>query len=152
MTTVHAGAAMPAPACDRIADRPPVSPAIRGRFLARAIAVSAAALGLAHVWVLLAFPHGPVPTTLLLAMVGLCMKCAHGVWSRPRALLELLVMSALMSVTHMFMALGFGGHQHGGTESALGASNAAIAMLAVAAAELLLVMLCGVGARRAADR
>lgn len=150
MTTFHAGVGFPAPAGESIA--PHFAPVpVRGRFLARVIALLAVALGLAHIWVLIAFPHGAAMSIVLLGMVAFCLKCAYSVWKQPRALLGLLVMSALMSIVHMFMALGFGGHVHGNSEPAGTATSAGIAMLAVAGAELVMVMFCSFGIRRASE-
>ncbi|GAA1497240.1 hypothetical protein GCM10009628_22430 [Paeniglutamicibacter kerguelensis] len=87
-------------------------------------------------------------TLLLAAMVAACLKCAHRAWGSPQALPGLLAMSAFMAIVHTFMALGFGGHQHGGHEPATAATAASGAMLAIAAAELALVMLCSIGMRR----
>ncbi len=107
------------------------------------------ALGLAHGWLLVVFPHGLPMTLLLAAMVAACLKCAHRAWGSPQALSGLLAMSALMSIVHTFMALGLGGHQHGGHGPATAATAASGAMLAIAGAELALVMLCSIGMRRA---
>lgn len=151
MTTFHAGVGFPAPAGEPAAPRFAPVP-VRGRLVARVIALLAVALGLAHIWVLMAFPHGAAMSVVLLGMVAFCWKCAYGAWKAPRALLELLLMSALMAIVHMFMALGFGGHVHGSSEPAGTATSAGVAMLAVAAAELVMVMLCGIGMRRAAEK
>lgn len=150
MSTIHPGAAPAAPACEppaRSAASPAPAPAVPGRIAARVIAVLAMALGVAHVWILAAFPHGLWMSLLVAAMVALCLKCAHRAWGTPQALLELLAMSALMALVHMFMALG-SGHQHGSHPVASGASAASGAMLAIAAAEVLLVVLCSIGMRR----
>lgn len=117
---------------------------------ARSVAALAVALGLGHVWVMVAFPHGPWVGAVLGAMVLVCLKCAHRAWGNPAALLELLAMSALMALAHTFMALGVHGHRHGGEGPA--AAAGAGAMLGVAAAELALVMLCAIGVRLAASR
>ncbi|MFJ6417967.1 hypothetical protein [Paeniglutamicibacter sp. NPDC091659] len=152
MTTIHAGVATAAPAWDpapgsAATASPP--PAASGQVLARAIAATAMALGLAHGWLLVVFPHGLPITLLLAAMVAACLKCAHRAWGGPQALSGLLAMSALMAIVHTFMALGFGGHQHGVHGAATAATAASGAMLAIAAAELALVMLCSIGMRRA---
>lgn len=121
---------------------------VPGKMLARVVSGLAVLLGVAHVWILAALPHG-VPLTLAIAtMVLMCFKCAYGAWNKPQALLELLAMSALMAITHTFMALGSGGHQHGGPASTAAHSSLSAAMLAVAGAELALVMLCSIGVRR----
>ncbi|MBV1780547.1 hypothetical protein KRR55_15635 [Paeniglutamicibacter sp. ABSL32-1] len=148
MTTTQAAIAWPA---RPIAAGAPVR-ARRGpgAGFARAVAVLAAGLGLVHVWVMVAFPHGPWAGAVLGAMVLLCFKCAHRAWGNPAALLELLAMSALMALAHTFMALGVHGHRHGGDSAVASANAGAGAMLAVAAAELVLVMLCGIGLRLAA--
>ena len=106
------------------------------------------ALGLAHGWFLVVIPHGLLMTLLLAAMVALCLKCAHRAWGSPQALPGLLAMSALMAIVHTFMALGFGGHQHAGHHAATAAAATSGTMLAIAAAELALVMLCSIGMRR----
>lgn len=154
MTTIHAGVAAAAPAWGPSAGSTAVAssgPATSGRTLARVIALAAMTLGLAHGWFLVVFPHGLLLTLTLAAMVAACLKCAHRAWSSPHALPGLLAMSALMAIVHTFMALGFGGHQHAGTEPAAVATAAAGAMLAIAAAELALAMLCSVGMRRASS-
>lgn len=119
---------------------------------ARIVAVLAVALGLVHVWVMVAFPHGPWVGAVLGAMVLLCLKCAHRSWGHPAALVELLAMSALMALAHTFMALGVHEHRHGGEGPVATAGSGAGAMLGIAAAELSLVMLCGIGMRLAANR
>ena len=121
-------------------------------FFARFVAVLAALLGVGHVWIMVAFPHGAWVGTLLGLMVLLCLKCAHRAWNRPEALVELLAMSALMALVHKFMALGVHEHAHGEDTLATSATAGAAAMLAVAAAELVMVMLCGLGLRLAAAR
>ncbi|MFF5791993.1 hypothetical protein ACFY5D_08100 [Paeniglutamicibacter sp. NPDC012692] len=151
MTTIHAGVAAAAPAWDPPAGSAvPASalPAASGRILSRVTTLAAIALGLAHGWILVVFPHGLLLTMLLAAMVVACLKCAHRTWGNPQALPGLLVMSALMAIVHTFMALGIGGHQHAGHLSATVATSASGAMLAIAAAELALVMLCSIGMRR----
>ncbi|MDQ0095177.1 hypothetical protein [Paeniglutamicibacter psychrophenolicus] len=117
---------------------------------ARIVAVLAAGLALVHVWVMVEFPHGPWVGAVLGAMVLLCLKCAHRAWGNPAALLELLAMSALMALAHTFMALGVHGHRHGGEGPVATAGSGA--MLGIAAVELVLVMLCGIGVRLAANR
>ena len=119
---------------------------------ARVVAALAAVLGLVHVWVMAAFPHGPWVAAVLGAMVLLCLKCAHRSWGNPAALVDLLAMSALMALAHTFMALGVHEHRHGGEGPTAASAAGAGAMLGVAAAELALVMLCGIGMRLAANR
>lgn len=114
---------------------------------ARIIAALAVAMGVGHVWVMVVFPHGPWVGTVLGAMVLLCLKCAHRAWNKPAALVELLAMSALMALAHTFMALGIPEHVHGGDGPVAAATAGPVAMLGVAAAELVLVMLCGIGMR-----
>lgn len=127
-------------------------PAHRTSLFTRFVAVLAALMAVGHVWIMVAFPHGMWMGSLLGLMVLLCLKCAHRTWNRPAALVELLVMSALMSIAHTFMALGVHEHQHGDGSPAAAAGAGAAVMLAVAAAELVMVMLCGVGLRLAAPR
>ena len=152
MTTIHAGVAAAAPAWDpspgSAAAASPL-PAPSGRALARVIAAASMALGLAHGWILAAFPHGLLTTLLLAAMIIACLKCAHRAWGSPQALTGLLAMSALMAIVHTFMALGFGGHEHAGSGPPTVAAAASGAMLVIAAAELALVMLCSIGMRHA---
>jgi len=119
---------------------------------ARIVAILAAGLGLVHVWVMVAFPHGPWVGAVLGAMVLLCLKCAHRSWGNPAALVELLAMSALMALAHTFMALGVHEHRHGGEGPVATAGAGSGAMLGIAVAELSLVMLCGIGMRLAANR
>jgi hypothetical protein len=118
----------------------------------RIIATLAVALAVAHVWIMMVFPHGPWVGTALVVMVLLCLKCTHRARSNPAALLELLAMSALMAIVHTFMALGIHEHRHGSDDAVSAAGAGASAMLGLAAAELVLVMLCGVGMRLAAFR
>ena len=154
LTTLRAGVAPATLARGPVTNLPgPLTPvpsisAVPGRTLARIIAGLAMILGVAHFWVLATFPHGVPLTLVLAAMAVACLKCAYCAWNNPRALLDLLAMSALMAITHTFMAVGFGGHSHGGAEPAVAASSAAGAMLAITVAELALVMLCSIGMRR----
>lgn len=122
------------------------------RVFFRIIAALAVALAVAHLWVLLVFPHGPWVGTALVVMVLLCLKCTHRARNNPAALLELLAMSALMVLVHTSLALGIHEHHHGGDDAVSAAGAGASAMLGLAAAELVLVMLCGVGMRLAAFR
>lgn len=149
MTTNPAATFRPAP---RIAAT--VQPGIRGapgpQLFARVVAALAVGMGMGHVLVVAAFPHGVWMGSVLGAMVLLCLKCAHRAWNNPAALLELLAMSALMALAHTFMALGIHEHRHGG-QDAVAAAGAA-AMLGIAAGELVLVMLCGIGMRMALPR
>lgn len=114
---------------------------------ARAVAALAVGMGVAHVWTMVVFPHGPWVGAVLSVMVLLCLKCTHRVWNNPAALVELLAMSALMALAHTFMALGIHEHEHGGESPVAAATAGAVAMLGIAAAELLLVMLSGIGLR-----
>ena len=150
MTTNLAGtpAAWPAPRIGATVRTRAPGPVVYTRI----VAVLAAALGLGHVWVMVAFPHGPWVGAALGAMVLLCLKCAHRAWGNPAALVELLAMSALMALAHTFMALGVHEHRHGGDIPGAAATAGAGAMLGVAAAELALVILCGIGMRLAANR
>lgn len=150
MTTNIAAPAWPAPrvapAARQVTRGAPGSP----RFV-RVVAALAAGLGAGHVWVMVAFPHEPWVGAVLGAMVLLCLKCAHRSWNKPTALAELLAMSALMAIVHTFMALGIHEHRHGGEATVATAGAGAAAMLGIAAAELALVMLCGIGLRLAAS-
>lgn len=120
---------------------------------ARFVAVVAAVLGIGHVWVMTAFPHGMLMNMVLGLMVLACLRCAYHAWKRPAALVELLAMSAFMAIIHTFMALGaHGGHDHGGDAVEMAATAGDAVMLLVAAAELALVLLCGIGLRLAAPR
>ena len=118
-----------------------------GKALAKVISALAVVLSAVHVWVLVALPHGLPLALALAAMVLACLKCAHRAWRNPCALLELLAMSALMAIAHTFMALGIGGHLHGATASVAAHAASPAAMLAIVAAELLMVMLCSLGIR-----
>ncbi|MFL4474876.1 hypothetical protein ACIPVK_12840 [Paeniglutamicibacter sp. MACA_103] len=121
------------------------------QLFARVVAALAVGMGVGHVWVMVAFPHGPWVGAVLGAMVLLCLKCAHRSWNRPTALIELLAMSSLMALAHTFMALGIHEHRHGGETAVAAAGAGAAAMLGIAAAELALVLLCGIGLRLAAS-
>ncbi|MDO5745324.1 MAG: hypothetical protein Q4P23_12735, partial [Micrococcaceae bacterium] len=44
---------------------------------ARFVAALAALMGVGHVWIMVAFPHGAWMGALLGLMVLLCLKCAH---------------------------------------------------------------------------
>lgn len=151
MTTHLAASAWPAP---RIAATAQLRArrATGSQVFARIVAALAVAMAAGHVWVMLLFPHGPWVGTALVAMVLLCLKCAHRAWRNPAALVELLAMSALMAVAHTFMSLGIHEHRHGGEGTVAAAAAGAAAMLGIAAAELVLVMLCGIGMRLAAAR
>ena len=117
----------------------------RAMVFVRLLAVLATLMSVLHLWLLLLFPHGLWVGALLGIMVLICLKCAHRAWNHPVALTQLLVMSALMAITHTFMALGVHEHHHGAGDVAAG--SGAAAMLGVAAAELVLVMLCSLGLR-----
>lgn len=137
----------PLSAAVRVHGKKPAAPVFT-----RAVAALAVAMGVGHVWVMLAFPHGLWVGALLGLMVLPCLKCAHRAWSHPAAMVELLAMSALMAMVHMFMALGVHEHHHGVEGAATAASTHAAAMLVVAGAELVMAMLCGIGMRLAARR
>jgi hypothetical protein len=130
----------------RMASETRVTRLPRAMVFVRLLAVLAALMSVLHLWLLLLFPHGLWVGTLLGIMVLICLKCAHRAWNHPVALTQLLVMSALMAITHTFMALGIHDHHHGSGGVAAVGSGAA-AMLGVAAAELVLVMLCSLGLR-----
>ncbi|NKG19325.1 hypothetical protein [Paeniglutamicibacter terrestris] len=130
----------------RMASETRVTRLPRAMVFVRLLAVLAALMSVLHLWLLLLFPHGLWVGTLFGIMVLICLKCAHRVWDHPVALTQLLVMSALMAITHTFMALGVHDHHHGSGGVAAAGSGAA-AMLGVAAAELVLVMLCSLGLR-----
>ncbi|MFL4478841.1 hypothetical protein ACIPUB_11285 [Paeniglutamicibacter sp. ORCA_105] len=141
-----APAAWPAPRIGAsVRTRAPRAPA--PVLYARSVAALAVAMGVGHLWIMAVFPHGPWVATVLGAMVMLCLKCAHRAWNKPAALVELLAMSALMALAHTFMALGIPVHVHGGDGPVAAATAGPVAMLGVAAAELVLVMLCGIGMR-----
>ncbi|MEV7639692.1 MULTISPECIES: hypothetical protein [Actinomycetes] len=104
------------------------------------IALGAASLGLAatHLLVLVLMPHSLWWNLALLAMTLWCIKCSWCVL-RGGSPLRLLVMSALMGTAHVAMVIGmpwFGGHH--ASHAAHGAQHAPV-MLAVAAAEFLLM-------------
>lgn len=154
------------------APRPGSRRAARGTtsFRGRWVAIPAAIGAVAHIWVLIAHPHGVVLGALMIAMAMWCGMCAIEAWRKPndRGFRMLIGMSIAMAIIHVALVLGdhggSGGHaHHGASDSALLGAEAAgtdalvgtsmiAAMLGIAALELVIAFCAAVAIRMRAGK
>ncbi|MHC6177572.1 hypothetical protein [Glutamicibacter endophyticus] len=112
----------------------------------RVIAMLSALLAFAHVVMAIAGHHGAYWSVALVAMAGLCGKCALETW-RGGALGGLMLMSGLMVIVHALLILGLPWvHQHGAGHSGHATASASMAWMAVA--EFAVMLLCAMHLRR----
>ncbi|RRJ88288.1 hypothetical protein EG850_02270 [Gulosibacter macacae] len=87
----------------------------------RWVALPALAGIAAHVWILLAHPHGEVLAAVMIAMTLVCSWCVVDLLARPsgRGLRMIVIMAAVMAVLHLGLIVGMPGalgsatHVHG---------------------------------------